>query len=235
MNSTEIFDNQYKKYTGIVYEIKDNIYKLFPSIINTKTKKFLLYSGFGRRNNSSIFQILFKPPYYCFSFCGSSDPINIDDITWKNIDTIKMLKQFEYIQNSDSFSIQEIIDYKYINIEELKKIHGYVNEYHSLVDRSNTSSNRIIKVDIENLDIFIIVSAYRYSIQFGSVKNNWGGIDNITEFEAEVEEENAIKIKETIDTINNNYKSKIILLEELNSRITNDLKYFKTYNKLKQK
>jgi hypothetical protein len=96
----------YNNYIDLTEILEQKIYSLFPSIINTKTKKIKLYSGLVRGYNCYMVKIYFKPPYHIFSTNYNSYRIKLKDFTWKDINTIQLLERFHPFHNSDSLVLK---------------------------------------------------------------------------------------------------------------------------------
>lgn len=216
----------YNNYIDLTESLEQKIYSLFPSIINTKTKKIKLYSGLVRDCNCYIVEIYFKPPYHIFSTNYNSYRIKLEDFTWKDINTIQLLERFHPFHNSDSFSLKKLINYKHINKDELSKIHFYVNEYHRLVD--NTNNVKIFNViDTKDKKIDIFLGKNDYYIVANEEKNPMHR--EYIEKYSKLSEEDKVLINSKIQEIDNTYIEKNKELEVLINKITKDIYAYEAF------
>jgi len=229
-NISEIYSTGkcYNNYIDLTEILEQKIYSLFPSIINTRTKKIKLYSGLVRGYNCYIVEIYFKPPYHIFSTNHNSYRIKLKDFTWKDINTIQLLERFHPFHNSDSFSLKKLINYKYINKDELSKIHFYVNEYHRLVDNTNNVKIfNVIDTKDKKIDILLGENDYYIIVNEENDPRHREYIDILS-----ISEEDKVLINSKIQEIDNTYIEKYLELKDVINKITKDIYAYEAFIKI---
>lgn len=210
---------------------EDIINDFFPSIINTHTKSIKLYTGLVRGYNAYKQSIFFKPPYRGFSTAHNSYKISIKDYTWKDINTIKLLERFSPFHNSDSFDIKALTEYKYINKDNLQKLHYYINKYHEIVDTTNNNKIfNIVNDKVEKINIIIGGSDYFINVSSKGSREDFIDIERFPFTIKYSKYEKIIKLK--IKEIDNKYIDKNKELEVLIEEIIKDLNAYKIFKKI---
>lgn len=231
LNGKREDEYNYSYYVNLIDFFEQKINDFFPSIINTRTKSIKLYTGMSRKFNAVAQSIFFKPPYRGFSTERNSYKVSISDYTWKDINTIKLLERLSPFHNSDSFDIKKLIEYKYINKDNLQKLHYYINKYHEVVDTTNNVKIfNIINNKIEKIDIIVGGSAYFINISNDKSRIDTIHIDMIHFVTKYSKYKKIINLK--IKEIDNKYVEKNKELEVLIEEIIKDLNAYKVLKKI---